>query len=85
MSKTTPQLKSVRGKGALLAIELDLERLSAVDDDALLAALRDEGVSTTTKGDDAIGISLPLIISDAEVEMALGAIQRVVGRLGERP
>lgn len=70
LATTEPSLKGVRGRGLLLALEIDRSLLEA-DDDKLINTLLDHGVSTTTKGADAIGFSPPLTISEDELEMAL--------------
>lgn len=70
----TSALRGVRGKGLLLAIELDLQRLGAPNEQHLLSALWASGISTTTKGDDAIGFSPPMTISAEEIDAALAKI-----------
>jgi 4-aminobutyrate aminotransferase len=63
----------VRGRGLLLALEIDRSQLDA-DDGGLVDTLLEHGVSTTMKGANAIGFSPPLTISDDELEMALHKI-----------
>ena len=77
----SPWLRGVRGRGLLLALELTQP---PADEGRLLAALLAQGVSTTTKGDDAIGFSPPLTISEAEIELALEGIGRAVEGLEPR-
>jgi 4-aminobutyrate aminotransferase len=74
MARTVPAIRSVRGKGLLLAIELNFAALEGITEDHLLAALLDHGISTTTKGDDAIGFSPPLTISEPDLLHALDSI-----------
>lgn len=74
-----PGLRGVRGRGLLLALELEKPPLG---EGRLLAALLAHGISTTTKGDDAIGFSPPLTISEAEIDIALDSIGRALGSLG---
>jgi len=78
---TSPWLRGVRGRGLLLALELDRTALAGLGESQLLAALLAHGISTTTKGDDAIGFSPPLTISEAEIEVALESITRALHSL----
>lgn len=78
MASNSPWLRSVRGKGLLLAIELDRMALRDVGENRLLDALFEAGVSTTTKGNDAIGFSPPLTITDLEIHLALDSIGRAL-------
>jgi len=77
----SPWLRGVRGKGLLLALELDKAALDRIGEPRLLTALLEHGISTTTKGDDAIGFSPPLTISEAEIELALDGVERAVRSL----
>ncbi|KAA3499399.1 aminotransferase class III-fold pyridoxal phosphate-dependent enzyme [Rhizobium rhizogenes] len=70
LASTEPALLGVRGKGLLLALEIDRAKLP-VGDDEIAQALFDQGISTTLKGQDAIGFSPPMTITDEEVETAL--------------
>jgi acetylornithine/succinyldiaminopimelate/putrescine aminotransferase len=70
--------RGVRGKGLLLALELDKAALDRIGEPRLLTALLQHGISTTTKGDDAIGFSPPLTISEEEIGLALDGIERAV-------
>ncbi|KFC68218.1 4-aminobutyrate aminotransferase [Devosia sp. LC5] len=74
LARSMPAIRSVRGKGLLLAIELDQQALAGVSEARLLQALLDHGVSTTTKGRDALGFSPPMTISDDELVTALNGI-----------
>ena len=69
-------------QGLLLALELDRTALQARDEPALLTALLATGISTTTKGDDAIGFSPPLTISEPDIESALHRIAEALASLG---
>lgn len=80
--KDVPQFCGFRGKGLLLAVELDPALIATAGKARLLGALRDHGISTTTKGSDAIGFSPPLTITDGELETALTAIPKAVQSLG---
>lgn len=70
LASTEPSLVGVRGKGLLLALELDVSKLEC-GQDQLLETLRDHGISTTLKDKNSIGFSPPLTISDKELESAL--------------
>lgn len=80
-----PAIRGVRGLGLLLAIELDADafapELRPGLSDRLVAAALARGVSTTTKGDTAIGFSPPLTITEAEIDLALAAIAEAVREL----
>lgn len=82
LAATIPLLRGIRGKGLLLALELDRTALQARDEPALLTALLATGISTTTKGDDAIGFSPPLTISEPDIELALHRIAEALASLG---
>src|SRR5690606_27694625 len=61
-SAACPAIKGIRGRGLLLAIELDLAALGGARaglDDSIIAACLEHGVSTTM-GLDALGFSPPL-------------------------
>ena len=75
-------IKGARGKGLLLAIELDLPAMGREPgpdfERHMLAALRKEGVSTVFKGGSSISFSPPLVISEAEIVDTLERIGRAV-------
>ncbi|PXA99491.1 aspartate aminotransferase family protein [Nostoc sp. 3335mG] len=77
-------LRSVRGKGLLLALEFDVTALGSVSEPDLLGALLKRGVSTTTKGDDAIGFSPPLTVAEADLVSALDNISAALDGLKRR-
>ncbi len=78
MRETAPLIDHVRGKGLLLAIGLDPERVNEarLPIAAVVDLLRDHGLSTTAKDPSSFGFSPPLTISDAELDWAFS-------RLGE--
>ena len=82
LSRKVQAIKGARGKGLLLAIELDLPALGrepgADFERHMLAALRKEGVSTVFKGRSSISFSPPLVISEAEIIDTLEGIGRAV-------
>ena len=78
MRQDTPLIDNVRGKGLLLAIGLDPERVNEarLSIAVVVDLLREHGLSVTAKDQSSFGFSPPLTISDAELDWALG-------RLGE--
>jgi 4-aminobutyrate aminotransferase len=78
LSKDAPALRGVRGKGLLLAIELNAALIPGIGETLLLATLRKHGLSTTTKGSDAIGFSPPLTILEGDLDLALTAIAEAI-------
>lgn len=78
MRQRIPLIDQVRGKGLLLAIGLDPDRVGEARQPiaAIVDLLRDHGLSTTAKDLSSFGFSPPLTISDAELDWALA-------RLGE--
>lgn len=58
-----------RGLGLLLALPLPGDWIGRAE--ALVARLRPLGVSCTAKGRDAIGLSPPLVIDDAQITLAV--------------
>lgn len=81
LAREIPAFRSVRGKGLLLAVELDRDHLGPVGDDMLVRALMERGISTTTKGEDALGFSPPLTISRADLDFALAGMAEAVRSL----
>ena len=78
MRQDIPLIDHVRGKGLLLAIGLDPDRVSndRLPIAAVIDLLRDHGLSATAKDPSSFGFSPPLTISDAELDWTLA-------RLGE--
>ena len=77
VAPSCPAIKGIRGRGLLSALELDLAALGgdrAGLGDAIIAACLEHGVSTTTKGRDAIGFSPPLTITEGEIDLAIDLI-----------
>ncbi|MDF2999034.1 MAG: hypothetical protein K0R27_4671 [Xanthobacteraceae bacterium] len=64
-----------RGLGLLLAVQF----APRCDAERVVEACFSEGLSTTTKGANAIGLSLPLTVTDAEADEVLARLE-VVGR-----
>jgi len=85
LARTVPAIRSVRGKGLLLAIELDMSALPGCSESELLQALSERGISTTTKGDDALGFSPPLTINEQDLTAALERIANALMSLHDRP
>ena len=80
LAATESALIGVRGKGLLLALEIDRAQIGA-GDDGLVQALFEQGISTTLKGRAAIGFSPPLTISDQEIDTALLGIARALAQV----
>jgi 4-aminobutyrate aminotransferase len=80
ISERTALIKGVRGKGLLLAIELEpsLCRISLRGGFAerFLELLRSHGISTVFKDSSSIGFSPPLTISTQEIDDALACIEQ---------
>jgi 4-aminobutyrate aminotransferase len=74
-----PCVIGVRGLGLLLAVAFDPARCGrpSGSDFAthLVASAFAHGLSTTAKGEGAIGLSLPLIVTDAEIAEVLARIE----------
>jgi 4-aminobutyrate aminotransferase len=87
-SASCPAIKGIRGRGLLLAIELDLAVLGGARPalgDAIIAACLEHGVSTTTKGEDALGFSPPLTITEDEIDLAIDSIAAALRCLACQP
>lgn len=72
MRQETPLIDHVRGKGLLLAIGLDPDRVDAArwPIAAIIDRLREHGLSTTAKDRSSFGFSPPIAITDAELDWA---------------
>ena len=66
-----------RGRGLLQALELQ----KGVDARAVLTKLQSRGVLLTIAGADALRVSPPLVIKDAELDEGLAEIERVVAEV----
>ncbi|MBS7542820.1 aminotransferase class III-fold pyridoxal phosphate-dependent enzyme [Ancylobacter oerskovii] len=79
-----PGVSGVRGLGLLLAVEFDAAAYGQVPGPAfaeqLVATCFARGLSTTAKGPNAIGLSLPLTVTDAEIAEVLRRIEAVGNR-----
>jgi len=80
LSSTEPAIVGVRGKGLLLALEIDRAKLSAGEAD-IIRTLMHHGISTTLKGTEAIGFSPPLTIADEDLETSLSRIRNAFREL----
>ncbi|WP_371345012.1 aminotransferase class III-fold pyridoxal phosphate-dependent enzyme [Ancylobacter sp. IITR112] len=80
-----PVLRGVRGLGLLLAVEFDAGRCGQAPGthfaDHLVASAFAQGLSTTAKGDDAIGLSLPLTVTSEEIAEVLARIEAMARAL----
>ncbi len=68
-----PAVLGARGLGLLLAVEFD----PRCDAELVVEACFAEGLSTTTKGANAIGLSLPLTVTDQEADEVLARLEAV--------
>ena len=76
-----PVVVGARGLGLLLAVEF----APHCDAERVVEACFTEGLSTTTKGANAIGLSLPLTVTDAEVDEVLARLEAVAVALPSQP
>lgn len=85
LARTAPAIRGVRGAGLLLALEFDTAMCgggSGADLAAdLVQACMDCGLSTVSKGGASIGFSLPMTVSDAELDLILEAVRKVAEAL----
>lgn len=81
LARALPAICGVRGAGLLLALELDpaMCSLGPVPGFAanLVRACMEAGLSTTSKGDSSIGFSLPMTVSDSELDLIFEAVRKV--------
>lgn len=84
LADRNPLVRGGRGVGLQLALELRPDAPSWRDTadlaNALVSAMLHQGVSTTTKH-DAVGFSPPLVIEEAEIDLALERIDRTLQML----
>lgn len=81
LNRRTPFVVGVRGRGLLLAVEFDPVQCGLTPGsaftDRLVDACMAEGLSTTPKGPASIGLSLPMTVTDAELDLILEKLERV--------
>ena len=79
-----PLIDHVRGKGLLLAIGLDPERVNEarLPIAVVVDRLREYGLSATAKDQSSFGFSPPLTISDAELDWAFGRLGEALASSG---
>ena len=65
-------VREVRGRGLLLAGVLDGDAAAVVD------ACRERGLLVLTAGPDVLRLLPPLVVTEAEVEEALGVLREVL-------
>ncbi|TCK30986.1 4-aminobutyrate aminotransferase [Ancylobacter aquaticus] len=74
-----PAVSGARGLGLLLAVAFDAQRCGQPPGPGfaahLVASAFAHGLSTTAKGDGAIGLSLPLTVTDAEIDEVLARVE----------
>lgn len=85
LARAAPAIRGVRGIGLLLAIEFDPAICGVAPGPGfaadLVRACMDAGLSTTSKGDASIGFSLPMTVSDSELDLTLEAVRTVAEAL----
>ncbi len=69
MAARVPAIKSVRGKGLLVGIDIDRPA------GAVVSACRDRGLLVLTAGDQILRMTPPLIIDEADVDHALAIVE----------
>ena len=72
-----PRITEVRGRGLMLAVELDGDGPTAPE--LVERALRDERLIVNATGPATIRLLPPLTVSDAEIDEALARLARVLG------
>jgi acetylornithine aminotransferase/acetylornithine/N-succinyldiaminopimelate aminotransferase len=74
LAGTTPAIKTVRGKGLLVGVDLDRPAQGVV------AACRGEGLLVLTAGDAVLRFTPPLIVEEPDVDRALEILGAVLSR-----
>jgi acetylornithine/succinyldiaminopimelate/putrescine aminotransferase len=69
-----PEVEAVRGRGLLVAVELEGERAKAVATDAL-----DAGLVVNPVTDSALRLAPSLLVSEEEIDEAVGILGKVLG------
>lgn len=81
IARAAPVIRGVRGAGLLLALEFDPAMCGADPGPGfaadLVRACMEGGLSTTSKGDASIGFSLPMTVSDSELDLIFAAVRKV--------
>ncbi|CAN5267243.1 aspartate aminotransferase family protein [soil metagenome] len=80
LRKDAPLIDHVRGRGLLLAIGLDSDRVDAArwPIAAIIDRLREHGLSTTAKDRSSFGFSPPMTITDAELDWAFCRLEAAI-------
>lgn len=85
LARDVPAIRGVRGAGLLLVLEFDAAVCNSGSipgfSAELVSACMEAGLSTTSKGDDSIGLSLPMTVSDAELDLVLETVGKVAKAL----
>lgn len=63
--------------GAALATQIVIYNASDCVNSALVRARMEGGLSTTSMGDASIGFSLPMTVSDSELDLIFEAVRKV--------
>jgi len=76
-----PAITEVRGKGLLIGVEIDPAFASAR---VVCEALMREGVLTKDTHDTVVRLAPPLVVTRAQIDVAVGALRRVLQSLSEQ-
>lgn len=80
ISSELPVIRGIRGLGLLLALEFEPTMFGAKPGsefaDDLVRTFMEAGLSTTAKGDNSVGFSLPLTVSDMELDLVFDAVRK---------
>ncbi|MBK6767512.1 MAG: aminotransferase class III-fold pyridoxal phosphate-dependent enzyme [Ardenticatenales bacterium] len=74
----SPHIVDIRGAGLMIGVELDLAVKPIVD------AARDDGVLLIGAGERVLRLCPPLIVDEAQIDLAVGAIGRAIAHTAER-
>jgi len=74
----SPHIIDIRGAGLMIGVELDLAVKPIVD------AARDDGVLLIGAGERVLRLCPPLIVDEAQIDVAVGAIGRAIAHAAER-
>lgn len=73
-----PNIKLVRGKGLIVGVVVDIERMGIKDVTPVLDKCRDNGLVIINAGYNVLRILPPLIIQEQDVHKAVGIINKAL-------
>ncbi|MEP9373590.1 aminotransferase class III-fold pyridoxal phosphate-dependent enzyme [Mesorhizobium sp. KR1-2] len=83
LARQTPTIIGVRGRGLLLAVEFDPAACGMTAGPEftarLVSACMAGGLSTTAKGPASMGFSLPMTVTDTELDLVFEKLERAAG------